>query len=187
MNPHNSTYAVNAFDAALVSVGKMTYGGIQVYSAAPLSRLIIGSFCSIAPEVVFVMNNEHRTDTISSFPFKVKMLKSEPYEAASKGGITVGDDVWIGARATILDGVTIGQGAVVAAGAVVAKDVPPYAIVGGVPAKVIRYRFSGEMVERLMGIDYGKLDAGFVGRNLEGFYSPADLVFVERVLGSQDA
>lgn len=68
------------------------------------------------------------------------------------------DDVWIGAQATIMSGVTIGQGAVIGAKALVTKDVPPYAIVGGVPAKVIKYRFEKEIIDELLKIDFSKFD-----------------------------
>ncbi len=71
---------------------------------------------------------------------------------------TIGNDVWIGSNATILQGVNIGNGAVIAAGAVVTKDVPPYAIVGGVPAKIIKYRFTEEQIKSLLDIEWWKLD-----------------------------
>ena len=87
------------------------------------------------------------------------------------GGIVVEDDVWIGFGATILSGVHIGQGAVVAAGALVTKDVPPYAIVGGVPAKLIKYRFEQELVRELVDIDYSRLDKQDVREHLDELYS----------------
>lgn len=129
-NLHNKTMPVNDFDFNSVSVGNYTYGGIQVCNYNLYEKLDIGNFCSIASETMFVLNADHNVNTISSFPFKVKCLGVEKFEALSKGDIIVGDDVWIGYRATILSGVHIGQGAVIAAGAVVTRDVPPYAIVG---------------------------------------------------------
>ena len=89
----------------------------------------------------------------------------------SKGAIIVDDDVWIGYGATIMSGVHIGQGAVVAAGAVVTKDVPPYAIVGGVPAKVIKYRIEPEMIEELLKIDYGKLTKEDIAKHIDDLYT----------------
>lgn len=83
------------------------------------------------------------------------MLKKE-WETQAKGNIIVNDDVWIGDSALILSGVEIGQGAVIAAGAVVTEDVPPYAVVGGVPAKVIKYRFRDDVIKELVKIDYAK-------------------------------
>jgi len=170
MNAHNYTRAVNEFEAALVQVGKYTYGSLHVLDSAKREKLIIGNYCSVAKDVTFVLSADHPTNTISTYPFKVKCLGSQPYEAISKGNIVVEDDVWIGYGATILSGVHIGQGAVVAAGAVVTKDVPPYAIVGGVPAKVIKYRFRPEIIDALMNVDYSKLDKKMIQEHIEDLY-----------------
>lgn len=89
------------------------------------------------------------------------------YDALSKGDIIVEDDVWIGLNAMILSGVTIHQGAVIATGSVVTKDVPAYAIAGGVPAKVIKYRFPEEVIEELLKIDYGCLTKEMVEQHME--------------------
>lgn len=134
------------------------------------SKLKIGNYVSIAQNVTFLLNCEHYVDHISSFPFKVKVL-GEQSEALSKGDIMVDDDVWIGYGATIMSGVHIGQGAVIAAGAVATKDVPPYAIVGGVPAKVIKYRFKEEMIEELLKIDYSKLTKEMVQAHESELYT----------------
>jgi acetyltransferase-like isoleucine patch superfamily enzyme len=145
----------------LVSVGKATYGSVKLCAYGDTSMLKIGSYCSIAPDVTFVINNEHPLDRISTYPFGDMILNHGP-EAQSKGGIAIDDDVWIGFHATILDGVHIGQGAVVAAGALVSKDVPPYAVVGGVPAKIIRYRFDEEIIQALLDVDFSQLNADMV-------------------------
>lgn len=178
-NGHNSTWAVNSFDVDLVAVGRNTYGGIKLYSSAKNSRLNIGSFCSIGPEVTFIMNNEHRLNSLSTFPFRVKALGETAPEALDKGGISIADDVWIGFGATILDGVHIAQGAVVGARALVTKDVPPYAIVGGCPAQVLRYRFSPEIVQRLKKIDFSKLDRGFIESHINDLESDLSIDLVD--------
>lgn len=170
-NPHNYTEAVNCFDMDKVSVGKYTYGGLEVLNSGTNSKLIIGNFCSIASNVFFCLGGEHSIDTISSYPFKVKVM-GEEYEAISKGDIEVGDDVWIGHGAQLMSGIRIGQGAVIAAGAVVTKDVPAYAIVGGVPAKVIRYRFDEEIIQKMLEIDYSKLDEDMIRDNIDILYKP---------------
>ena len=90
--------------------------------------------------------------------------------------IVVGDDVWFGFRSTIMSGVHIGQGAIIAAGAVVTKDVPPYAIVGGVPAKIIRYRFANEVISELMKVDFEKVDRSYCEKNIEQMYSQINTV-----------
>ncbi|XZG71928.1 rhamnan synthesis F family protein [Chitinibacteraceae bacterium HSL-7] len=118
-------------------------------------QLSIGHFVSIAEDVRFVLGGEHDYDVLSTFPFRAKYLGIE--EAKTKGPIIVEDDVWIGYGSTILSGVTIGQGAVVAAGSVVTKNVPPYSVVGGNPAKVIKYRFEPEVIAKLLKFDYSRL------------------------------
>ena len=95
-------------------------------------------------------------------------------EALSRGDIIVKDDVWIGENALIMSGVTLGQGCIVAAGAVVTKDVPPYAIVGGVPAKVIRYRFTEAQIEKLIQIDYSKLTDDMIREHIDELYQSVD-------------
>lgn len=169
-NPHNHTTASNAFDEKFVSVGRYTYGPLRVFNWGTKAHLSIGDYCSIAQEVTFLLSAEHHTDYISTFPFKTEVL-GQPSESFSRGDIVVDDDVWICYRSTILSGVHIGQGAIVAAGSVVTKNVPPYAIVGGVPAKVIKYRFSEDVIDLLLKIDYNKLNAGKIRENLPCLYS----------------
>lgn len=122
-------------------------------------QLIIGKFCMIASDVKFIMNGaNHLSEAISAYPFAVfgegwsdaMEGKSYPY----KGNTVVGNDVWIGYNATIMGGVTIGDGAIIAANATVVKDVAPYSIVGGNPAKEIRKRFSEEEIEKLLELKW---------------------------------
>ena len=174
-NAHNGTWVKAPFDISLVCVGKKTYGCIDPHLSNAVHRLVIGSYCSIADEVRFLVSADHHIHNISTFPFRVHCLQ-ETMEGISKGDIIVDDDVWIGYRATILSGVRIGQGAVVAAGAVVTKDVPPYAIVGGVPAKVLSYRFSEDIREALLQVDFSLLDDNTVRQYADALYTPLENV-----------
>lgn len=173
INRHNFTEMGSImYDFNRVSVGNGTYGTINVIQFDNNSKgnLKIGNYCSIAPDVSFVIDGEHNYKLISTYPFKQRYLGGKDV-SESKGDIVIGDDVWIGYRATILSGVKIGQGAIIAAGAVVTKDVPPYAIVGGVPAKVIKYRFEPKMIEELLKIDYGKLSKEDIEKHIDDLYT----------------
>lgn len=174
LNKHNFTTAVNIFPINKVRVGKMTYGPLNIYSWDNEDEgIIIGNFVSIASGVKFLLGGNHRTDTVSTYPFKVKIL-GEKTEATTKGKIIIEDDVWIGMDAMILSGVTIGKGAVVAARSVITRDVPPYSIVAGNPAKVIRYRFDKNLIKKLEDIDMEKLDAKFIKENIDYLYKTLD-------------
>lgn len=170
-NPHNSTYPKSLFPLEQVSVGKRTYGCLDVQLDNNTNRLQIGNYCSIANEVRFLVCADHPMNCISTFPFRVHCL-GQATEAISKGDIIIDDDVWIGYRSTILSGVHIGQGAVVAAGSVVAHDVPPYAVVGGVPAKVIKYRFPQEIIDELLWVDLSQLDDQTIRNHKTDLYTP---------------
>lgn len=170
-NSHNSTTMNNVFNMNLVQVGRYTYGELTILNFSEEIRVSIGNFCSIASGVVFAACSEHCINTISTFPFKVKCLQSVANEAFSKGNIIVEDDVWIGQNAIILSGVHIGQGAVIAAGAVVTKDVPSYAVVGGNPAKVIKYRFEQPIIDELMKVDFSRLDYTQIESHIDDLYT----------------
>ena len=120
-----------------VEVGEFTYGRPIVIKWDETTRLKIGKFCSIGGNVQILLGGEHHTEWLTTYPFDV-LIDGQP--TASKGDVTIGNDVWIGNDAKILSGVTIGDGAVIASSAVVTKDVPPFEIVGGIPAKFISYR-----------------------------------------------
>lgn len=178
-NSHNMTVPKRRFPIDKVFIGKYTYGDINVLSYNDQNVLKIGNYCSIAPEVTFLLSADHNTNCISSYPFKVKVLNKE-LEGLSKGDIIVDDDVWIGYGSIITSGVYIGQGAIVAAGAVVTKNIPPYAIVGGVPSKIIRYRFSDELIQELLKVDFGKLDRKLIEKHVDDLYG--DLTDIKQLL-----
>jgi len=169
-NRHNNTTLKSYVPFNCISVGKYTYGEIDVLRLDKNSKLKIGNYCSIAPKVSFLMGAEHFTSHISTFPFKVKVLQDVSNEAYSKGNIIVDDDVWIGYAATIMSGVHIGQGAVIAANSLVTKDVPPYAIVGGIPARVIKYRFEDDLIKELLNIDFNKLTKNEIEQHIDDLY-----------------
>lgn len=156
-NRHNETICTHPIPLQKVSVGRRTYGAITaMHWGHPDEYLKIGSFCSIGGGVEFVLGGNHAMDVLSSFPFNVKYF-GEQTEALTKGPIIVGDDVWIGNRATLMSGCTVGQGAVIGACSVVSGRVPPYAVVAGNPAKIVRYRFSPEVIEKMLQLDYAKV------------------------------
>lgn len=136
-------------------------------------RLVIGRFTAIASGVRFLMNGcNHAMTGLSTFPFGIfgcgweEGFDFETIRAGLRGDTIVGNDVWIGAEATILPGVTIGDGAIVAARAVVAADVPPYAVVAGNPARVVRHRFDEETVARLLAVAWWDWPIEKIGAHL---------------------
>lgn len=154
------------------SVGDYSYIG-------PNSRLVythIGKFCSIAGNV-YVGMGKHSLNYISTsslFTAEINgtrrsWVKNTVYEEYER--VTIGNDVWIGARAMIIGGIKVGDGAVIGAGAIVTKDIPPYAVVAGVPAKVIRYRFSQEQIDALLAHPWWNLPEEQLRERIELFQS----------------
>ena len=123
-----------------------------------VDKLIIGKYCSIGSGAVFMMagNQGHRMDWISTFPFnfQANIFKKAKNAYEKTGDTIIGNDVWIGSEAMIMSGVTIGSGAIIAARSVVIKDVPPYAVVGGNPATIIKYRFDEKNIEKLLKLKW---------------------------------
>ena len=136
-------------------------------------KLVIGKFCSIACSAKFIFNcANHTLSSLSSYTFPLFFeewgLEKKDVARAwdNKGNITLGNDVWVGFEAVILSGVTIGDGAIIGARAVVTKDVEPYTIVGGVPARVIRRRFDDETIEKLLRFRWWDKDRDFIKRHI---------------------
>lgn len=116
---------------------------------------------------IYIGGGCHDVSTFLTYPIKPKLLHEG--SALCKGAIVIEDDVWIGESAIIMSGVHIGRGAVIGAGAVVTKDIPPYAVAVGVPAKVIKYRFDPEIIEKLMSIDFNRISRDEIVNNLSLF------------------
>lgn len=159
-NQHNSTWLgaignqmfIDFVQRGGLSVGKYTYGKLNInYTGNKNERLIIGDYCSIATTCLFILGGEHDYRCVSTFPL-ISRIGKYGTEVLTKGQIVVDDEVWIGDHAIIMSGVHIGKGAVIAAGSIVTHDVEPYSIVGGNPAKLIRFRFSESIIKKLMNI-----------------------------------
>jgi acetyltransferase-like isoleucine patch superfamily enzyme len=152
------------------SVGRYTYGLPEVFDFKDnnCGNLKIGSFCSISSNVKIFLSGNHRTDWVTTYPFNVVFPKFESFTGhpQSKGDVVIGNDVWIGMGSLILSGVKIGDGAVVGAGSIVTKDVPPYTIVAGNPAKIINLRFSQEEIQSLLRIQWWDRDILWIEENM---------------------
>lgn len=191
INQHNYTvlgsepYSKNyekEIKSGIISVGNGTYGTINFSSFGnPAEKLIIGNYCSIGGEVLFLLGGDHNYKKLSTYPFSVKM-GGERVEATTKGMIVVDDDVWIGQRSTILSGVHIGKGAVIGAGSVVTKDIEPYTIAAGNPAKMIKLRFPKTIIEKLMQIDYSKINNEFATHHIDIFRQEIDEDNIDNVV-----
>ncbi len=140
----------------LLTKGIYTYGEPFVYwDGTSVEKATIGKFCSIAEGVTLFLGGQHNTDWVSTYPLRIMLDlegKNQDGHPFGKGDILIGNDVWIGRNASIMSGVKIGNGAVIAANAHVVKDVEPYSIVGGNPAKCLKFRFSPEQIEKLQTI-----------------------------------
>ena len=150
-------------------------------------RLIIGKFCSIACGAKFLFNSSNHTlSSLSTYPFPIfvaewdtNMLVTEAWD--NKGDIVIGNDVWIGYEAVIMAGVRIGNGAIIGTRSVVTKDVPPYAIVGGVPARRIRNRFDDSVIEILQKIKWWDWDIEKIRDHLQAIRN-ADIETLKKLI-----
>ncbi len=145
---------------SIYSIGRFTYGEPLVLEWGEGTTLEIGSFCSISSNVTILLGGNHRGDWITTFPFNMifeefGQIKGHP---SSNGDVIIGNDVWIALNTLILSGVTIGDGAIIAANSVVTKDIEPYTVVGGNPAKKIKNRFDDKTIENLLKIKWWNWD-----------------------------
>lgn len=174
----------NFITSSFIEVGDFTYyddpAGPEQFERNVLyhfpfvgDRLIIGRFCAIARNVRFIMNGaNHKLDGFSTFPFSIfgqgwERVMPHASELSHKGDTRIGNDVWIGHGATIMPGIQICDGAIVGSESVVTADVPPYAIVGGNPARVIRYRFTQDVIRQLLNIAWWHWPVEQISQSLE--------------------
>jgi acetyltransferase-like isoleucine patch superfamily enzyme len=144
-----------------MNIGRHTYvtNPIDVKNWNEGTSLTIGSFCSISDNCTIFLGGNHRTEWITTFPFHNWYIDGYDYNTShySDGNVIIGNDVWIGHNVTILSGITIGDGAVIGANSTVTKNVEPYSIVAGNPAKFIKKRFTDEQIETLLKISWWNL------------------------------
>lgn len=162
-------------------IGEYTYGRPTVLGFNNTSTLHVGKFCSIASNVTIYLGVEHQTKWITTYPFVEfpDLIKNRPVNL-SKGDVVIGNDVWIADGALILSGVTIGDGAVIGARSVVAKDIKPYEIVAGNPAKHIRFRFNPDQIGKLMAIKWWYWDIEKIKDNFDLILNNNIDLFIER-------
>ena len=140
----------------VVAVGAHTYGQIQIMFDHPTVAVSIGSFSSIAADVVYYARANHHTAGVSSYPFHELFHWGTVPTAYCKhdGKLIIGSDVWIGSGVRIMGALTIGTGAVIGAHTVLTKDVPPYAVVCGSPGLVRKFRFTPDIIDRLLASEW---------------------------------
>ncbi len=186
---HSTVYLKNVIKDPTIEVGEYTTyddfvndprdfernNVLYHYPECNHDKLKIGKFCSIACGAKFIFNAaNHSLGSLSTYPFPIFFEEwgLNPDTASistawdNKGNITIGNDVWIGYEAVIMSGVTVGDGAVIGTRAVVTKDVPPYTVVGGVPAKPIKKRFSEETVSELLNLKWWDWDEERIRKNI---------------------
>jgi chloramphenicol O-acetyltransferase type B len=173
-------------DSGLLVIGRHTYGlpKVWMYHGSE-SKVVIGAFCSISPGVQIVAGGIHPVNWVSTYPFRAMWGLPGAFQdgtPATNGDIEIGCDVWVGTDAMILSGLRIGDGAIIAARAVVTRDVRPYSIVAGVPAREIGMRFDDEQVAALLRIKWWEWDDEDILAAIPLLSSPDISAFLHRDL-----
>jgi acetyltransferase-like isoleucine patch superfamily enzyme len=163
---------------ANVTIGRKSYYGPGcAFIARDGGCIEIGKFCSIADNVT-VINVNHNYNAVSTYPLAIRILKSKNIKEIERerivGNVIIGNDVWIGSKAIILKGTNVGDGAIIGAGSLVTKSIPPYAIVAGNPAKIIRYRFNEDQIRGLLAIKWWNWSDEKIEKNIDVFYGSID-------------
>lgn len=158
-----------------IKVGNMTYGVPQITEYSGDWKLEIGNYCCISNDVEFIFGGQHNYQHVSQYAFIPQVQKLFPtftYRDRPCKSLLIGNDVWIGKNVTVLGGVEIGDGAVIGANSVVRRDVPPYAIVIGNPAQIVKFRFKTDQIEALERIRWWNWDFERIKKNISLIMSP---------------
>lgn len=184
INSHNQIQPINYFPIEKVSVGNNSYGLLNIsHFGNPNEKLLIGNYVSIADDVKFILGGNHQTDLITVFPIYSKTVLNDPLkDAKTKGLITIGDGVWIGSNSIILSGINIGEGSIIAAGSIVTKDVEPFSIVGGNPAKFIKFRISDNEKNIIKNFNLNEILSKASDKNIQEFYKKIEDIDFNKLL-----
>lgn len=184
-----------------ISIGRRSYGvksssivGYELKDGFPIGYrpgrgpLTVGSYCSIGDEVLFMCHADHRADFATTFPLPTSSGQwRRDLTFRARGPINVGHDVWIGRRAIIMSGITIGSGAIVGSGSIVTKDIPPYAIFAGNPARFIKWRFPPEIVDGLLSLQWWDWPDEKIKANADLLLAPPDKLLSQHMPGNEHA
>jgi chloramphenicol O-acetyltransferase type B len=160
--------------------GEGSYGIPSIVSFDKKSTVSVGKYVSIAGGVTFLLGANHRGGLVTTYPIDRINASKTTADANERGNIKIGNDAWIGYGVTIIGDVNIGDGAIIGAEALIVDDVPPYAVVGGVPAKVIKYRFTPEQIEKLLAIKWWDWDRKIIEQREGDIYNKDIDAFIAR-------
>lgn len=205
VNPKDITHSTVAMNKTSLSqldwvkMGAHSYDNYaDAYRNSEKDYLEIGKYCSIARQVYFLCSpGNHNLDFVTTYPLVDRLFADDEKTSRSnnddlkrileidfsstRGPIIIGNDVWIGFRAVVQPGIKVGDGAVVLPNAVVSKDVPPYSVVGGIPAKMIKKRFTDEQIQKLLEIKWWDWPDDVIKDRISDFYGPIE-VFIQKYL-----